>query len=387
MKSNRNVIRIICLAIAAVFLIALIIPLAVRADSTSDIDKLQSQLDRIVKEQRNLESSISSSGKKKQTQLQKKIQLDRQINNLEDQIDAQSELVDKYSVEISKKEAQSDELQSKIDGNWELYKKRVRANYEKGVPSFVELLFKSDSYSDFITNVEFSESIMKYDQKIIADLKSNKAEVLSVKAEIEKNKASVQQLKSQLESSQSSLITKKGEADQIINNLNSDIAEYKKAFEEGEKLEKKLQNELTKLLESLPESTYVGGELLWPTPGYTKITCPYGMRIHPVTKVYSMHTGVDIGVPSGVKILSCNGGKVLKSEYNSAYGNYVLIDHGGGISTLYAHMSKRSVKAGSTVKRGQQLGLVGTTGLSTGPHLHLEVRKNGKTVDPMSYFK
>jgi murein DD-endopeptidase MepM/ murein hydrolase activator NlpD len=111
------------------------------------------------------------------------------------------------------------------------------------------------------------------------------------------------------------------------------------------------------------------------------------MRLHPILKVYKMHTGVDIGVPSGSKVVAANAGKVLKAVYDSAYGNYILIDHGGGKATLYAHLSRFKVKSGDTVTRGQLIALSGSTGYSTGPHLHFEIRINGKTVDPMTYFK
>ena len=125
----------------------------------------------------------------------------------------------------------------------------------------------------------------------------------------------------------------------------------------------------------------------WPVPGYHKVTSPYGNRYHPVLKKNKFHSGVDLRAPMGTPIVAANDGKVLSAGYNSGYGNRIYIDHGGGIVTVYAHNSKLLVKAGDKVKRGQTIAKAGSTGRSTGPHLHFEVRKNGKTTNPMNWIK
>ena len=134
------------------------------------------------------------------------------------------------------------------------------------------------------------------------------------------------------------------------------------------------------------DTAYIGGELAWPVPGYTRITSKYAMRVHPITGQYKLHTGVDIGAPEGANFVAANDGIVTKAEYNTAYGNMVIIDHGGGISTLYAHGSETLVQVGQTVKRGDSVLKVGSTGYSTGPHAHFEVRINGVTTDPLPYI-
>ena len=126
--------------------------------------------------------------------------------------------------------------------------------------------------------------------------------------------------------------------------------------------------------------------MAWPVPGYTKITSNYGMRVHPITGVYKLHTGVDISAPIGANFVAANDGIVTKAYYNSAYGNMVMIDHGGGISTLYAHGSEILVQVGQTVSRGEPILKVGSTGYSTGPHAHFEVRINGIVTNPIEYI-
>ena len=134
------------------------------------------------------------------------------------------------------------------------------------------------------------------------------------------------------------------------------------------------------------DSEYIGGELAWPVTGYTRITSEYKMRVHPITGVYKLHTGVDISAPMGANFIAANDGVVIRAEMNGAYGNMVVVDHGGGISTLYAHGSEILVQVGQTVKRGDAVLKVGSTGYSTGAHAHFEVRINGVTTNPLPYI-
>ena len=131
---------------------------------------------------------------------------------------------------------------------------------------------------------------------------------------------------------------------------------------------------------------YIGGEMAWPIPGYNSITSQFGMRTHPITGIYKLHTGVDVGAPLGADFVAANDGVVIKAEYNGAYGNMVMINHGGEVVTLYAHGSEILVQAGDTVFQGTPVLKVGSTGYSTGPHAHFEVRINGEYVQPLDYI-
>ena len=160
---------------------------------------------------------------------------------------------------------------------------------------------------------------------------------------------------------------------------NIKIDEINKQYEE-------VNQQILELAQQGLDTTYIGGELAWPVPGYTRITSKYAMRVHPITGQYKLHTGVDIGAPMGANFVAANDGVVVKAGPNTAYGNMVIIDHGGGISTLYAHGSEILVEVGQTVKRGDAILKVGSTGYSTGPHAHFEVRINGVTTDPLPYI-
>ena len=161
--------------------------------------------------------------------------------------------------------------------------------------------------------------------------------------------------------------------------LQQQIDEYQKQVQD-------IEIELLMILTANLGSEYVGGTLAWPVPGYTAITSNYGMRTHPISGLYKMHTGVDIAAPLGSYFVAVNDGTVVTSRYSASYGNMVVIDHGGGLSTLYAHGQERLVEVGDTVKRGEPVLTVGSTGFSTGPHAHFEVRVNGGWTDPLEYI-
>ena len=180
---------------------------------------------------------------------------------------------------------------------------------------------------------------------------------------------------------------KKAIKENYMLNLSEQEKEIQAKIDEYTQKFAKVNSEILSITSELDiDSEYTGGELAWPVPGYTRITSNYGMRTHPITGVYKLHTGVDIGAPIGADFIAANDGIVVKAEYNEAYGNMVVISHGGGIYTLYAHGSEIIAELGQIVKRGDIVLKVGSTGYSTGPHAHFEVRKNGIVVNPLPYI-
>lgn len=158
-------------------------------------------------------------------------------------------------------------------------------------------------------------------------------------------------------------------------------------LDELEAESEKIAEEIRRLEKSDTTGYQGSGKFKWPTPGYTRITSPYGMRTHPILRTKRMHTGIDIGAPKGANVVAAENGKVIFAGWNNAYGQTVIISHGGNITSMYAHLTSYSVKVGQEVKKGAVIAKVGSTGWSTGPHLHFEVRKNGNTIDPMPYLK
>jgi len=254
------------------------------------------------------------------------------------------------------------------------------------------MLLGSKSVSEFLTRTEFLNRIAEHDKQMVEELREELAVLNEEKAVLEEERAALEAEKAALEEEQASLEKELKEAKNSIHDLAQMQAEYEENYEELSAMAKQIQAELLDIYKNLNTSNteYVGGEMMWPVPGYSKISSYYGWRFNNT----DFHTGVDItgsGV-HGAKVVAANTGTVVHTNYcpyngySYGYGTYLIVDHGGGITTLYAHLSDISVKKGDIVVMGQQIGKVGNTGWSTGAHLHFEVRKNGSAVNPISYI-
>ena len=243
--------------------------------------------------------------------------------------------------------------------------------YKNGSLGFVDVLLGSGSISEFVSNLEIIQKIYKNDMDVLDTL--------------DKEHKELQAIKKQLKEKRAKLATQKDE----LADEKAKLDEKKKALKKEEDALKAEADRLTSEILSMIDknSQYIGGEFTWPCPASTYITSSFGNRLHPILKSWIFHTGLDIGCSSGKDILAAASGKVIMAQVYGGYGNCVMIDHGGGIVTLYGHASKLCVSKGDVVKRGQVVAKVGSTGRSTGPHLHFEVRKNGEYVNPMKYFK
>lgn len=240
---------------------------------------------------------------------------------------------------------------------------------------------------EFISNYYLIGEILSYDKDLLLQCEKQKERINSIKTELDEYK---EELKSKKDEQGKSAILLSN-IRTIKNNQMSKLTEeemvLQQQIDEYQEQERQIEIELLMILTANLGSDYVGGVLAWPVPGYTTITSPYGMRIHPISGLYKLHTGVDIGgAPVGSYFVSANDGVVVTSRYSASYGNLVVIDHGGGLSTLYAHGQERLVEVGDTVKRGEPVLTVGSTGYSTGPHAHFEVRVNGMWVNPLDYI-
>ncbi|MBQ2698298.1 MAG: peptidoglycan DD-metalloendopeptidase family protein [Clostridia bacterium] len=383
---NKKGMRVMALIIALLMLLSVAGPILLQVLAADEITELQNKLDNLTKQQKELQKKINSSTANRKSELQKKNELEQEINNFNDKIGVYDELITQYDEQIAAKEAESVDIQSRVDSQTEIYLARIRETYERGTLSYLDVLFSSGSLRDFLTHMDYAAEIARYDEQLITAMRDDKQAVLDAKAEIELARTEQATLKEEAESDRSALKKRQDQADANIKAYDGDIARQKELLEEAEAEEERFLAELKKLLAARANSEYIGGDMIWPTPGYKTVTSPFGMRTHPVTGVYKLHTGIDIGAAGGSKILAANAGTVVSAGYNSAWGNYIAVDHGGGLSTFYAHMKySASVGVGATVARGEQIGVVGTTGLSTGNHLHFEVRVRGDSVQPLDY--
>ena len=360
--------------------------------SASGVDSMQKELDEIAKKKEKLEKELSVIADKKEKELEKKSIIDEQINATNEEISVLNNVIETLETELEQAETKLDQAQEQLDETLELSKTRIRNSYEQGSASFLEIIAQSESLYDFISRMEIVKQISEKDNQVISEVKESKEIIEAKKKEIEENKAKNESAAAELESKEKTLENKQAASDKLIDEMNSDAEATKRAVLEAEAAEEKLQKEIQALLaQSTDSSSSVvdSGEFRWPLSSkFNNITSKFGYRTHPVTGVYKLHTGVDIASSgiSGSSICAAKGGTVVKAGYNTGYGNYVLINHGDGYATLYGHASSLTVSAGQTVTKGDTIGYVGSTGYSTGPHLHFEIIKNGEYQDPLSYF-
>ncbi len=372
------------------------------AVTQSEIDALKSQKSQLASEKSSLQSTINSLQGQQSDQIALKNALDeknaitvKQILNLNEQIELHTQLIEQKTKEV-------DEAQKVADAQLEKYKVRVRAMEESGRYNYFEVLFGASSIGEFLSLIDDIGDIMRSDKELedayrqsVEDLKAVKAEYEQAKAEMEDSKTELETLKAQQEEDIA-------EATAIISALQSDISSNSSLLSELSAQEKALNADIQAKVAELNKqqeeqkknngssssgSTVGTGNLVWPSY-CTYITSRQGPRTHPVTGEYKNHGGTDIGASYGSAIYAADSGTVVYSSdgWNGGWGNYVMIDHGNGMQTLYAHMSSRAVSVGQTVSRGQTIGYVGSTGMSTGPHLHFEMYINGSRIDPQTRY-
>lgn len=346
-------------------------------DLEGEKDQLEDRLEDIRDQRDDVKSNISQNLKDLRT-------LDGKIQEREGEIDELETRIRGLLTQIDYKKMELSDSENEYAAYMDLFNKRLRAMYMNSDMDYMELMLTAQSISELAVRLDMVSYIAENDQKLLEDLNNTKILIRHQKYELELSEQEMRSKKQTVVSAKEELLESSAQKQSIYDNLQDQYEDLKKAIDEIEAQEKAVNDEIKRLQ---MERDYVGGELMWPSPGYYHVTSKFGQRFHPVLKRWKLHTGIDLRVPSGSKIVAANEGVVLMAKYNVAYGNYVVIDHGGGISTLYAHNKKLLVSAGQTVQRGQVIAYSGSTGYSTGPHLHFEYRINGEYQNPLDYLK
>lgn len=394
-KKQKTLVVILAILALIAFLVPTIAPiLSARADTVSE---LKSKLSQAEKSRQEAEAALSGV-KNKITDVKGQRQtLDVSISALENEIYSLSLQIEENEKEVRKVSEELAEAEQSREEYTEVFKTRVRVMYERNDLSFLNLLFGAKSFSDLLKRVETVSQIVNYDKAVLGRMQDAQNEIENKKAALEEAGKIVELNRDIQKSKKAELDASKAALNAVISDLESDEAAYRAALDEADAAEEALRAEIKAMTAANPKPaptpapqsetvTDSGGRFCWPTPSTTYITSPFGTRYHPVQKRNKTHTGIDIGAGHGASIVAAEAGTVLRAGWNSGYGNYVVIDHGGGVQTLYGHCSALMVQSGQAVTRGQKIALVGSTGVSTGPHLHFEVLINGSYTDPMGYF-
>ena len=341
----------------------------------------------------------------------------QEINNLDlELIKAKNELDQTINkLEYTKKKLAQNEKdleQAKLErqNQYDSYKQRLKFIYENGKMAYIKIIFKANSCHDFLKRVEYVNYIIKYDCELLNKLKATEDLISNKVQAIKTEQNQIKNLLAQKEKYKSNLESKLRSKEEFINQINSDIEKYEQKLKDLEKssneianLIKKSELELARAREQQEKAklarqkkqtknksnidfNYTGGKLGWPVPGRTLISSGYGSRTSPIKGKSEFHTGLDIPAPMGTPIHAAEDGIVINSGSIRGYGYTIIINHGNGLCTLYGHNSSLIAKVGQTVKRGDVIALAGSTGYSTGPHCHFEVRLNGKHTNPSNYL-
>lgn len=402
--------RIISIVFVVALLCVMMLPQTAEAKKTTDelagnIAGMQDQISAAQKEKEELKNSVSDLQKVKE-------QLEAKKNNLQDyvvQLDDTLERIEKniadLRTKITTKETEIVEMEAKLEEALRVeavQKKalmvRIRLMYEKMDPTLVMMLSKSDSFGDFLNRADYMEKVMAYDKMRWEEFILNRQMIELYKTELETEKQILNQAKVNIEIEQSnleSLIAQKNvdivDYESDIDNKEQAIKEYQAAIASQDAeiaaLESAIIEERKKLLEANGQvPTYNGGAFKMPLASYTRISSDYGMRLHPTLGVEVFHSGVDFAAPKGTAIYAAYDGVVIASAYSPIMGNYIMVDHGGSLFTIYMHASALYVNKGDAVVKGEVIASVGSTGRSTGPHLHFGVREGGQYVSPWNYL-
>ncbi len=420
-KSRKIFVRAVCIVLAVLMALSVLcMVISSYAVSQAEIDRLQERKEALAAQAKEMQEYIDRLERDQARYIDRKAALDMQIINNAAEIDVILEEIQLYDEQVEETRLQLEEATSSERQQFEQLRLRMRAMEEHGTLSYIAVLFNATSLTDLLAKASDISGIMLYDRELQEEYVSAREDVATLTAQLEDTLARQEAIKAELEFKQRQVEAQTVAAYEMIAALEDDVDAYNKAYEENEAEAKALQAEIDQMLKDLQAqeaaaaaaavaaaaaaaadgeddeesggntgsagtSVSATGDLAWPSSTYL-VTSEYGWRIHPIQGTNRFHAGVDIGASAGSAVTAAAAGTVVTATYNDSYGNYVLISHGNGMATLYAHMSSMTVSAGDTVTQRQLIGYVGSTGWATAPHLHFEVRVNGSTVDPLHYF-
>lgn len=353
-------------------------------DIKADINSVKNKLTELKNSKSNLQSYISS--------------LDAQSSQLDAQLKELDASIEEKNAEIDQTQQELEEAQDTVDTQYEAMKKRIQYMYENGDYSYVTMLLEASSMTELLNRAEFATQMVDYDRKMLISFQEARQKVEDTKTQLEEEEKELEDMQNEVNEQKDALdllidakTSEISQYQQKIANAEAEADDYADQLAEQEALLEKIENQIAaeaakKAAELEKAGTVVSSSgFIWPCPSSHRITSTFGPRSQPTAGASTYHKGIDIGASSGSAIVAAADGVVTTATYSSSAGNYVVISHGNGLSTVYMHCSSLSVSAGQKVSQGQTIAAVGSTGYSTGPHLHFGVISNGSYVNPSGY--
>lgn len=407
---KKKAISIVCIILAFLMMVTLVVSVmgslgALAAGGQDQIDALEQQKSELQSQQASIQTNIDDLIAQQADVIDQKAAMDEKNELARQEIELINEQIDVYTGLIQDKAEELEKAEAAEQAQYELYRKRVRAMEEEGSYTYLDILFQCRSLSDVLSAIDMIGEIMDSDKRLFEEYKTARENTEQVKAEYEATLAQLSDKQETLEAEKAELEEQIAAAVEVINQLQDDIDAAKAEYAKAAAAEAAAQASINAIIAQMQaeeeaarqeaaqnNQQYTGtgstatGTYIWPCPSSTYVTSAFGMRDHPLFGDERPHSGIDIAGSAGSEVLAADSGTVAVATYSSSYGNYVTIYHSNGDYTLYAHMSSLAVSAGQSVTQGDVIGYVGSTGWATGPHLHFEIRVNGSTVDPLSYF-
>jgi murein DD-endopeptidase MepM/ murein hydrolase activator NlpD len=413
MKSKTT--KIIAIVLALVMLLSVVI--AAITSLMADARVTQAEIDRLRQEHREyqrriqeVQTEINAIDFEMRTETSKKQVLDDRIVLTGYQIENIIRIIDHYGILIEEMEEEVQNAIRQEEAQLDRYRRRVRNMEENGSIRYLEIIFNFRSFSDLLARIDMIGEIMRNDERLYHDLIDARNETIAARDRLEETRAGMEEERVLLGELQAQLLVQLDEAHAIIESLQANRDSEAALRREFEESATRIQQDINRQVAEFERQqaaeraaaaaaaarnqaaavqiTRVGtGQLVWPVPSSGNVTSPFGTRVHPLFGTIRQHRGIDIAANHGAAVVAADSGTVITSAFDSSYGHFVVIAHGNGRTTLYAHLSSRRVSRGDTVERGQTIGLIGSTGVSTGPHLHFEVSQNGSRVNPMHFFR
>lgn len=385
--------RIFAMLLAALMLLSVLPELTptVSAVTQAEINALKKDSDSLAAKKKNVNAQLSALAKDKKNTLARKALLDQQLAIVEEEIENTEQQIAQYELLIEQTRQELADTEVREAEQYELFCKRVRAMEERGTVSYWSVLFRSASFQELLGAMDFISEVMEADQRAIDDLRDLREEIAQQKETLTLALDEQQSARDELVERQNELDTQRDEANALIRQINENQEDYADVLAEIEAEEKRTQEEIVRLSKELAaqqantKTTY--GGYIWPVTTSKRITSPFGKRNTGIAGASTNHKGIDIGgVYYNSTVYAAKAGTVIISTSNSVRGNYVVISHGSGNTTTYQHLSKRLVSVGAVVKQGDKIGITGSSGVGSGPHLHFEITENGQLVDPLKYL-
>ena len=379
MQENRKRYRFLFAALVLVFAVLAVAP--VLAD---ELEEKQQQLNSVQQQIEAQQRKAELARRKEQSIAEQLRAIQQELDTAEDEYETVNDQLENTEQHIKANVELSNRLTKKLEVQTKTLHRRIRDIYKNGQVNYLDVLLGAKDFNDFVGRMDILKKILAYDNALIQGTKADRETLRKAKEQLEADRAKIVELRKLAAAKREQVAERRQERRGVLNAATYERETAERAYRELIETSRQIEQMIKRIQSGEKNIGGSTGTMTWPAEG--EITSPFGWRVHPIFGTQRLHTGIDIGADYGDAIRAADGGVVIHADWMGGYGNAVIIDHGNGISTLYAHNSQLLVDEGQTVAKGQTVARCGSTGYSTGPHLHFEVRQNGSPVNPLNYL-